>query len=202
MVRLAVARYQPNSLPGLELSPAVTTDLVQLLPDRTVTMTHDPANAAQLHVRVDGPAYSATSWPGPPQLPPGAFRATGIEPVPALIEVTVEQQIPGDDDAAWRQPAAADLGVQIAVSSAVPATGTTNASAPLWEGTVTLPATFAPGSLRLVIQEREHLLTDRTALYSYEELTSGELPKPVRIPVSGTYSPGDGRVVFAETIVP
>ena len=32
LVRLAVARYQPNSLPGLELSPAVATDLVQLLP--------------------------------------------------------------------------------------------------------------------------------------------------------------------------
>jgi hypothetical protein len=37
-VRLAVARYQRESLPDLELSPVILTDLVQLLPERTVTV--------------------------------------------------------------------------------------------------------------------------------------------------------------------
>ncbi|HEY2138088.1 MAG TPA: hypothetical protein VGH49_19545, partial [Xanthobacteraceae bacterium] len=37
-VRLAVARYQPNSLPNLGLSPVVMTEMVQLVPDRTLTV--------------------------------------------------------------------------------------------------------------------------------------------------------------------
>lgn len=39
LVRLAVARYQPHSLDGLSLSPVVHTDLVPLLPDRTLRVT-------------------------------------------------------------------------------------------------------------------------------------------------------------------
>ncbi|MFD8519255.1 hypothetical protein ACFV2D_04440 [Streptomyces capillispiralis] len=39
LVRLAVARYQPNSLDGLRLSPVVRTDLVPLLPDRSLRVT-------------------------------------------------------------------------------------------------------------------------------------------------------------------
>ncbi|MEZ0447204.1 hypothetical protein [Cellulomonas sp. ICMP 17802] len=38
LVQLAVARYQPESLPGLTISPVVRTDFVPLLPDRTVTV--------------------------------------------------------------------------------------------------------------------------------------------------------------------
>ncbi|AZP22689.1 hypothetical protein EJC51_45580 [Streptomyces aquilus] len=39
LVSLAVARYQPDSLAGLSLSPVVRTDTVPLLPDRTVRVT-------------------------------------------------------------------------------------------------------------------------------------------------------------------
>ncbi|MFF8449475.1 hypothetical protein ACF06Q_17525 [Streptomyces leeuwenhoekii] len=39
LVRLAVARYQPDSLDGLSLSPVVRTDLLPLLPDRTLRVT-------------------------------------------------------------------------------------------------------------------------------------------------------------------
>ncbi|MFD8949795.1 hypothetical protein ACFV0B_13165 [Streptomyces xanthophaeus] len=39
LVSLAVARYQPNSLAGLSLSPVIRTDNVPLLPDRTVRVT-------------------------------------------------------------------------------------------------------------------------------------------------------------------
>lgn len=38
LVQLALARYQPCSLPGLELSAVVRTDFVPLLPDRTLTI--------------------------------------------------------------------------------------------------------------------------------------------------------------------
>jgi hypothetical protein len=40
-VRLAVARFQPESVSLLELSPIVTTDMVPLLADRTLTVRRD-----------------------------------------------------------------------------------------------------------------------------------------------------------------
>jgi hypothetical protein len=51
LVRLSVARYQPHSLTGLELSPPTMTDWAQLLPDRHVTV--DLA-AQGLSVLIDG----------------------------------------------------------------------------------------------------------------------------------------------------
>jgi hypothetical protein len=50
-VRLAVARYQRESLADLELSEVVRTDLVQLLPERTVTVD---TGGAGLVVQLDG----------------------------------------------------------------------------------------------------------------------------------------------------
>lgn len=65
LVRLAVARYQPASLAGLELSTAVVTDFAPLLPDRTVVVSR---TASGVEVTV-----------------------TGISPVPPnRVEVTVE----------------------------------------------------------------------------------------------------------------
>lgn len=52
-VRLVVARYQPNSLPGLELSPAVTCDFAQLPPERTLTLTRP--DEGTVRVTVTGP---------------------------------------------------------------------------------------------------------------------------------------------------
>jgi hypothetical protein len=50
-VRLAVARYQPNSIPGLELSPVVTTERVPLPPDREIVVEH---TGGHLRVQVNG----------------------------------------------------------------------------------------------------------------------------------------------------
>jgi hypothetical protein len=52
LAQLAVARYQPNSLGGLELSPVVRTDYVPLLPDRTLTV--DFSVDGEATVRLDG----------------------------------------------------------------------------------------------------------------------------------------------------
>lgn len=53
-VRLVVARYQPNSLPGLELSPVVLCDFAQLPPERTMTVSRP--DAMSVRVTVSGPA--------------------------------------------------------------------------------------------------------------------------------------------------
>ena len=53
MVQLAVARYQPNSMDGLALSPVVRTDFVPLLPDRTLSFGRVAGDEAS--VQTGGP---------------------------------------------------------------------------------------------------------------------------------------------------
>ena len=202
LVRLALARYQPSSVDGLKLSPAVAADLVAPLPDRIVTTSADTANPSRILLRVDGDTFVAGSWPGPPEIPDDAIDVKNVMSLPDLIEVTVEQRIPGGvDEAGWRAPSAADLGVQIEIASAVPATGTTDPTLPLWDGAISVPASTAPGDLRIAIREREHLTTDALVPYSYVEIIEDDQGHRHREVNQGTYRPGAGRIVFAETIV-
>ncbi len=87
-VRLAVARYQPNSLPGLELSPVVLCDFAQLPPERTLTVSRPDARSVR--VTVSGPAglrqagpKSQSKVPPPPPSPVGP-SAAGAVPVPGI----------------------------------------------------------------------------------------------------------------------
>ena len=52
MLRPVLARYQPHSVPGLELSPVVIGDFVPVLPDRILTVTTDAGG--DLLVTLDG----------------------------------------------------------------------------------------------------------------------------------------------------
>jgi hypothetical protein len=62
-VKLALARYQPDSLPPLRLSPIVTTDLVPLLPQRRLVVE-----------RRDAAVAVTLTGPGPN--PPNRFEVT------------------------------------------------------------------------------------------------------------------------------
>jgi len=68
-IRLALARYQQNSIPGCSLSPIVLADFSQLLNDRCVTV--QDSHNGQYSVSVSGPAEdrgAASSNPaGSPQ---------------------------------------------------------------------------------------------------------------------------------------
>ena len=75
-VRLAVCRYQPQSLPDLEVSRVTETPLVQLLPERTLVA--DLADPATVTVTLDGP--------GP----------TG--PLPNRVDVVLETRTTGASD--------------------------------------------------------------------------------------------------------
>jgi hypothetical protein len=55
-MRLGVARYQPDSVPGLELSGVVRTELVQLFPDRTLTLERT-AEGLRVHLAGLGPEF-------------------------------------------------------------------------------------------------------------------------------------------------
>ena len=72
-VRLALARYQPHSIPHAHLSPVVLADTVQTVPDRTLTVTPVAGQAGAFAVQVSGPAYSGTRLRNN-QVQPGAAQ--------------------------------------------------------------------------------------------------------------------------------
>jgi hypothetical protein len=144
-VRLALARYQPNAIPGAELSTVVLADIVQLAPDRTVSLISDAANRDRQLITVAGVTYSDIATPSVPNRPP----------IAAVVEVSLEQRtVPGTQD---------EFGWTPVASALQPRSDPQPPVAPLlWSGQVTLPSPRAPNQFRLVVKEFEQLPTDTT----------------------------------------
>ena len=93
-IRLALARYQPNALIGLELSPVVQLDYMQLYPDRYASVYRQ--SETSVNVYIGGLTYDG-----------GRFqRSTGSTvPRASVIEAQVEQRRPdmegGDELFGW-----------------------------------------------------------------------------------------------------
>ena len=134
-VRLALARYQPHSIPGVELSHVVLADFAQLAPDRSVALTVDPADPTDARLVVAGLAAE-----GPTQ---------------SYITATVE---------ARRPDMAGDLGWQLAVPADARVTEDSPAPAEpdsvLFSGTVHFARRPPPGQFRLVVREFEIIEID------------------------------------------
>jgi hypothetical protein len=124
-VRLGLVRYQPDAIPGAEVSAVVTADPIQLVPTRTTTWKAVYLHPRQFNLTVSGP--------GP----------ISIQAQP--IEVTCEQRDSSlADEVGWK-----------AVGTPTLLTTTTwNGGITTWSGVVTLP-TAATGTLRLVVREYE-----------------------------------------------
>jgi hypothetical protein len=215
-VRLAVARYQPSSLSGLALSSVVALPFIQIMPERRVTLTPPTPGAPDTYeLRVDGTSFIASSAIPPPLTPVGQVGGTEllqtniIEPAPPLIDVTVQERLPGtSDEAGWvvTRSAAVDT------DAAVIGTGQRDAppGAPLWTGRVTLPGARTPGQFRILVTEHELLDSDRNMrnLYELSYTWQDGAPGPP-IPPGATedgwmesfYRPGSRRLVFAEELI-
>jgi hypothetical protein len=134
-VRLALARFQPHSIAGVELSRVVMTDFMQLAPHRAVAVVRQGAN--QLTVTVSGPTHQSHADP---------FNPDGR--VGTLVGVRVQERIRGTSDEAGWLPSGQ------AVITPTIATATDDL---LWQGGVTLPSGRIPGQFRLLVEEREML---------------------------------------------
>jgi hypothetical protein len=77
-IRLALARYQPVSAPGAHLSTVAVTEVVQLLPDRLLTLTRMTESSYQIAVYGTGPEQGRNQ-----------------------VEVQVERALTGAGDLAW-----------------------------------------------------------------------------------------------------
>jgi hypothetical protein len=128
-IRLALARYQPTSLPGAHLSNIVLTDFSALAPDRWLNVTAG-ANAKTRRVRVFGHAYTDSSphqesITAPQQvirLPDGTVRIVKAPDVAAttVVEVWVERFDPAlGKDFGWTRDATAVVTKDAALPKAV-----------------------------------------------------------------------------------
>jgi hypothetical protein len=136
-VRLALARYQPNSLKtdkgDCKLSRVVLAEFAQLAPHRTATLTFP--DATTVDVTVTGPSYI------------GSKLRQGF----GDVYVTVETQSPGGDpDLGWVPALAEDVRLQ--------ANRTTTGEA-IWRGQVKLPGPRGSQKFRVVIKEYEWFQT-------------------------------------------
>jgi hypothetical protein len=193
-IRLALARYQKNAIQDTELSRVIVADFVQLMPDRTVTVTPS-GNPLAVQVRVDGLTYQATSWhPGDDD---PSEDGPDVNPAPPLIQVNVEERIPGTTDAAgWRT--STESGIQVQIASAALAGDNTPSGTPLWTGEVSVPEA---NRFRVVVREFEHFLDDKIQQHRvFVRNPPGEgLPPGGHFEIR-TFHPGAGRLIFAETI--
>ena len=137
-VRLALARYQPASIAGTELSHVVLTDFAQLTPDRSAALTVDPADVSRGRLFVGGVGPTA--------------------PTRNLITVTVEANDPAiGGDLGWK-PASSAQGRAVEDSPAP-----VQPASALWQGEIVFPSPPAPGAFRVVIREYELFETDGLA---------------------------------------
>lgn len=138
-VRMALARYQPHSLPGVELSHAVLADFVQLSPDRSAVLSIDPADPKTARMFVGG--------------------LTPEGPQPLVFAVNVERRMAGVySDVGW-EPAPATIATVVEDML-----GSGSPDEVLWAGTVRFKQMPPPDQFRVVIREYEILQVDPTAL--------------------------------------
>ena len=131
-VRLALARFQPNSVPNCHLSRVTRVDYIQLTPERSITVAQNPRGTAQqLDVTFTGVSYDVD--------------ASG-SPGPAIVRVIIEQRKPdGSGSFGWAP----------ALGEAVELRRSKSGAQAVYSGLVTLPG--ARENYRLVVQEFEQL---------------------------------------------
>jgi len=126
-VRLALARYQVNSVPRAHLSPVVLADFAQLVPDRSCSLVRaqDPKDPNAVIVSIAGTTGSVSQE-----------RST-------QVEISLEERTPNlPEDLGW---------------AAVPNTTVilNHVDQQQWQGKISLPAAAAAKVFRIVIREYE-----------------------------------------------
>lgn len=137
-MRLALTRYQPNALAGLNLSQVVLADFVQLAAERTATVTAQPfatRRSRTFAVQLTGPTYQTS-----------AKDAAGPRTV-----VTVQQRLAGVSDPllGWESLSQTELTRQVFAGPTV-----------VYAGNVSVPTSALAAGARLLIEEFEQVRVD------------------------------------------
>jgi len=129
-VKLALVRYQPSSLKGLEISRVVQADFIQMASDRTLSLTFPADN--KVHVVVSGPGYLNTTDPGT------------ADTVRAFVQEELVKT--SDENLRW---------TTVDVHGTVLSLTVKSASSFVWEGTVKLPTSRHAKKYRIFVTEFE-----------------------------------------------
>jgi len=173
-VRLALARYQPHSLPNAHLSPVVMADFMQIAPDREASVTPG-LDRARVTVR----GFSGRNIVADFRSRAGAVNLPGLEP-PATPNTRVQVQLekrdsPERSDLEWKP-----VGNPVTLKPAIDGFEVT------WGGHVALAgAELGSGLFRLLITEWEE--------YVRTELEEGD-PNALTSPADLTRE----RIVYAD----
>jgi hypothetical protein len=143
-VHLALARFQPNSLGGVELSAVTRLAWAQLAPDRSATVLLDALDLTKVTVTVAG--WSTT----------GTDAARNQPNTVSVILQTTSALNPGDLD--WKTVGPAD-GQQLTPTGQPD--GTTS-----WTSVLRLPQARLLTTFRLVITEQEQYSGGGRLVYS------------------------------------
>jgi hypothetical protein len=155
-IRLALARYQPSSIDGAQLSNIVLADFVALTPTRwlSVATTADPRSR---QVTLSGYTYLASSGSHEAATTKGAAAVAKT----SVVEVWVEALDPRlGDDFGW-------LPLTEATVAPGPAPApTADPAQVIWSGQVTVPeVTTRLGPYRLAVAESEEYFVDDDTPY-------------------------------------
>jgi len=207
-IRLALARYQPNSIENAHLSRVVLADFAQLAPDRTVTVSYDSRDLKLLTITLAGVSYEeSAAGKGPSEVEVTVeTRQEGVEgdvgwipvpdatfllhppslpsPPPGKISPKVVQRFSPESSLTGVGEIVKE-GITPRLPSAILLKGT------VWTGQVTLPEPRGTRPFRLVIKEYEWFLAD--------EPGEGFAPSP-SVPLTHAPTPKARRLVFADAI--
>jgi hypothetical protein len=144
-VRLALARWQPHSVTGVELSGVVLAEYAQLAPERAVTVVHDRADPTRVTVSVTGRTYRDVGAPVS-LLPAGQLGS--------VVRVRVERRVPGTRGPVGWVDAMGDTGVKVdpdefAFDEKL-----------RWRGRLRIPADRDRGRYRVAVREHERFAAD------------------------------------------
>lgn len=139
-VRLALCRFQPRSVDGVEVSRVVLADFIQLAPERLAWIGSDPNDRAIVRLSLSGPAN----------------RGSAASPIATVVSARVEVFAPteggdgdGDEDAGRWLPdeSPPSLLAQTQITGTVA----------LWSGELRLPRPRGELRQRLIVEEYELL---------------------------------------------
>lgn len=134
-VRVALARYQPHSIQGVELSHVVLADYVQLAANRSAVISIDTADPRKALIFVGGLAPEA--------------------PTKSVVDVSVEQRLHNViSDLAWEVAPASVVQVKENAPDA------SEPDAVLWSGSVIFAKTPPQRQFRIVVREYERIQVD------------------------------------------
>jgi hypothetical protein len=159
-VKLAVARYQPESLPGMALSPVVVCDFAQLVPERIATVARPDEHSVR--VVVTGPV-------GLPRIPDDHGVLVAV-PQASPLQILNQTRTVTARLEAFDPQVGTDLGWQTVVKSDLAVSGHEGWTV-TWCGTLELPADHLPDGLppatpgaspqwRVTVEEWERLQSD------------------------------------------